>query len=94
MLVIHRGARSMRWVVGYNRYHPRAERYHPWTCVSTRQYQRTLSEHLVGDKPTSRKAGTSDVPTRRLRCQGRDYEHAEALHGRRRICTRHGYEPP
>src|SRR5215211_5228550 len=32
-----------------------------------------------------------DVASPVLRCQGRGYEDAEALHGRRRVCTRHGY---
>src|SRR4029453_4120099 len=32
-----------------------------------------------------------DVASRVLRCEGRAYEDAEALHGWRRVCTRHGY---
>jgi hypothetical protein len=31
------------------------------------------------------------VASRVRRCQGRGYEDAEALHGRRRVCARHGY---
>ena len=44
----------------------------------------------VGDKPASRKRLTSDVPFRARQCQRGGCKDAEALHGRRHVCTRHG----